>query len=380
MIGHPRRSSDKWSPGGSTKYDCFHLVLMVTHACNLRCDYCYTGAKSPRSMSLELGQRSIERAVKSVHPGGTLELGFFGGEPLLEARLIAELIDYAQRRADAAEVMLRPGLTTNGTVRSMAAWDVMMRPELDLCVSCDGLPNVHDRHRRATDGRGSAERVLGTIRRLLEVDRDFPVIMVIRPDTVPHLPAGIEWLRGQGVLRIDLALDVWAVWESSDVERLEEALIAVADIWREGLPDGAINWFDEKAAHLAKLPMNRSARCGFGDGEIAVAPSGHLYPCERLIGEDQLGHPMRLPGHALDGSDFCRSSMPGRSDPACSPCAIASHCNTTCRCNNYVRTGDITRPDALLCLLERVCCRETARVLGELSPTDEQMVSTEESV
>lgn len=348
------------------KYGCFHLVLMVTHACNLRCDYCYTGRKSPRTMSTEIGRAAIARAVRSMRPKGLLELGFFGGEPLLEAELVAELLAYAQQAADSAGVKLRPSLTTNGTVATAAAWNVMTDENVDVCVSHDGLPEVHDHHRRF-DGQGSAEQVLGTIRHLQEHGRAVRVATVVRPDSLRSLPDGIRWLRDHGIRQIDLTLDVWAAWDRGDMQRLEDSLGRTADVWREGLPDCAINWFDEKAAHLTAIPIEPTARCGFGNGEIAVAPSGNLYPCERLIGEDASDHPMRLAGHALDGGDFCRDPAPGRSTAACSACAIQPQCNTTCRCNNYVRTGDVTRPDALLCLLDRACYRETARVLSKPS-------------
>ena len=42
-------------------------------------------------------------------------------------------------------------MTTNGTIRSHAARALMLRPDLELCVSHDGLPEVHDRHRRRGD-------------------------------------------------------------------------------------------------------------------------------------------------------------------------------------------------------------------------------------
>jgi uncharacterized protein len=180
------------------------------------------------------------------------------------------------------------------------------------------------------------------------------------------LPEGIAFLRGEGVDRIDLALDLWTHWTSEDTEVLCRALATCADMWATGLPRTSINWFDEKAARLMGIQGNPTARCGFGDGQIAVAPSGNLYPCERLIGEDRANHPMRLPGHVLHGEDFCRSAFPGRDAQACSNCAIEAQCSTTCRCGNYIRTGDIRRPDGLLCLLDRTCYRETVRVLGEL--------------
>jgi uncharacterized protein len=349
------------------KYERFHLVLMATHACNLRCDYCYTGRKFPRFMPADVGRTAIGRALRSLTPGGVLELGFFGGEPLLEADLVANMLHFAQQAAEPLGVRLRPGITTNGTVLTASAWQLLTDDGLDVCISHDGLPEAHDRHRR-TDGRGGAEQVAETIRRLQGAGRDVRVAMVVRPDTAALLPEGIRWLFDRGVRRFDLTLDVWAAWDRAGVEQLEEALVRTADLWRRELPKVAINWFDEKAAHVAGIPIEPCARCGFGDGEIAVAPSGNLYPCERLIGEDAADQPTQLPGRVFEGADFCRGPAPGRSAAACSACALQGPCNTTCRCNNYVRTGDVGRPDALLCLLERVCYRETARVLRKLQP------------
>ena len=60
---------------GSGMFPRFSLVLMVNHACNLRCTYCYTGAKFGRAMSRTVAMRAVDRAVHSIGSGGTLELG-----------------------------------------------------------------------------------------------------------------------------------------------------------------------------------------------------------------------------------------------------------------------------------------------------------------
>jgi uncharacterized protein len=181
------------------------------------------------------------------------------------------------------------------------------------------------------------------------------------------LPEGIEWLWDRGVQRFDLSLDVWAKWDRSGLKALEAGLQGAAVVWREHLPEIAVNWFDEKAGSLLALPVEVTARCGFGDGEIAVAPSGNLYPCERLIGVDAADNPMRLSGHVLQGDDFCRAAPPVQAAAECEGCAMRRQCGTFCRCSNYVRTGDIHRPDALLCFLDRVCVRESARALKALA-------------
>ena len=81
-------------------YNRYSLTLMLTHDCNLRCSYCYMGAKSGRVMPESLGRKAIDRAIASLEDKGELELGFFGGEPLLEPALLGSLIKYAQLAPD----------------------------------------------------------------------------------------------------------------------------------------------------------------------------------------------------------------------------------------------------------------------------------------
>ncbi|MFM9965712.1 MAG: radical SAM protein [Planctomycetaceae bacterium] len=391
-------------------FPTFSLTLMVNHACNLRCTYCYTGAKFRRPMTTEIATAAIRRAVQSTAPGGQLELGFFGGEPLLEAASILEWVEQAreqcaaQRSARSApihggersacsdpihgvehctrphewghyeRVDLRLNLTTNGTIVDSAAWRVMSLSELHLSISHDGLPHVHDRHRHSAEGHGSSAAVLATLDRLLSEGRDLNVVMVVRPDNLRTLVEGIEFLRARGVRQITPSLDLWTEWTQDDAAQLQQAVSDGADLWRRSWPDLSISWFDEKTALLARVPMSPTARCHFGHGQIAVSPAGFLYPCERLIGEDRADHPLRLPGHALAGDDFCSTTPAAdRSAPACSRCALESLCGTSCRCSNFIRTGDATKPDGLLCWLETLCFRETARVLNPC-PTESRVL------
>ena len=352
-------------------YRQFGITLMVTHACNLRCTYCYAGAKPDRSMSIATGCRAIDRAIASLRSGGSLELGFCGGEPLLEASLIEALIGYARRRTRASGVGLSLALTTNGTVTGPEAWSVMMMPELELAISCDGLPEIHNRHRRTVDGESSAERVLNTISRLVAASRGFYVVTVVRPDTVDSLPANIAFLERCGVRSICPSLDVWARWSKADIRRLRRAVAQCARLWRLGLPRLSVTWFDERAGILAGVERPATPRCGFGDGEVAVAPSGRLYPCERLISDDADDNRMAFARHVEDDVDFLElPRWPGRCHSACDACAIRTECSTTCRCENYIRTGDVSKPDGLLCAFNQACLSETARNLnGTSSPS-----------
>jgi uncharacterized protein len=347
----------------------FAVTLMVNHACNLRCSYCYTGAKFNSAMPWEIGVAGIDCALTSTAESGLLEVAFFGGEPLVESGWILKWMQYARVAAENSGRRVRFSLTTNGTINNPEAWQVMRTRDLELAVSYDGSPEMHDRHRIDSAGRQTAHLVEATIRRLLSEGRELMVNAVVRPDTVDPLQAGLEYLHEMGVQHVNLSLDLWTPWTVSDGKRLEQGVALAGELWARWLPGFSINWFDAKAAELAGLKSTEeSVRCGFGAGEIAIAPSGNLYPCERIIGEDRSDNPLRLPGHVLDENDFLNYSPPplSRCDP-CSQCALASICDTGCRCSNFVRTGGVNRPDGLLCRLNKATTLATATALARIA-------------
>lgn len=346
----------------------FGLTLMVNHACNLRCTYCYTGSKFQRRMQLAIAKKAIDRAVASTANGGTIELGFFGGEPLVEAKLILDLLDYAELCTKKRAIRIIGSITTNATITDEEAWKVMNHPNINLAISCDGLPEVHDSCRVTVDGRGTSSIVATTIQRLLAAQKEFRVVMVITPGNVSSVAKGIEYLFQLGVTRVDLSLDLWTKWERKDSAPLETMIRECAQVWQKGLPVRGINWFDEKTIKCAQIPTNKIARCSFGNGEIAVSPAGNLYPCERLIGEDSETNAMRMPGHIMDGKEnFLPNEQQSRScNDECNSCPVQSLCSTDCKCSNYIRTGDTQQPDLLLCMVNKLCTEETLKVLQTL--------------
>ena len=351
-------------------YEEFGLTLMVNHACNLRCVYCYTGAKFHSAMSREIGGAAIRRAFHSLAPGGCLTLGFFGGEPLIEAIRISHWMTYARELARSSEKRVRFNITTNGTLRHGEAWKIMLAEDLELAVSFDGSSELHDRQRPDAVGKGSAETVLATLHRLMDSGKRFRVVCVVRPENLEEIPAGLEYLQSIGVREVDLSLDLWVSWSAGDGVRLRSLVGRAASLWHQWLPHFSINWFDAKAAVCAGLPQTEAtSRCGFGAGEIAVAPSGRLYPCERLIGEDRPEQPLALPGNALVGENFL-SLAPSRFLPcsACSYCALQETCDTFCRCSNFIRTGDANVPDGLLCILNKATTSATAALMRDPLP------------
>ena len=190
-----------------------------------------TPAKKPHAAWRPKSVAAIRRAIASLDPVGRLELGFFGGEPLLEAPALRRWIDLARQSARQTGVEVSFHLTTNGTIDSAAAWDVLSQDDLHVAVSFDGLPAAHDRFRIYADGRGTSAAVTRTIQRLLALGKPLSVVMVVRPETAGGLPAGIRHLRALGVQSIEPSLDLWTHWTREDAAVLRRAIAEAAELW-----------------------------------------------------------------------------------------------------------------------------------------------------
>lgn len=152
------------------------LILIVTEDCNLRCKYCVYGDhypltrnRSERTMSYELARRAVDyffelaRPQIQRNPRRVYGLTFYGGEPLLQADLIARILAYVQEKYPNLAVAV---MTTNGTLLTEHWAEMFVRFNLRLSVSLDGPRSEHDRNRVFPSGEGSYTTIMENLRRI----------------------------------------------------------------------------------------------------------------------------------------------------------------------------------------------------------------------
>jgi radical SAM protein with 4Fe4S-binding SPASM domain len=102
--------------------------------------------------------------------------------------------------------------------------------------------------------------------------------------------------------------------------------------------------------------------CSAGHQELAVAPSGNLYPCARMVNEDR-DHKLVI-GHLDTGVLPARVAglLRGPADPACDECAERWRCGASCACANLAETGTTHVPGGVQCWYEQA----SARVADEI--------------
>lgn len=188
------------------------------------------------------------------------------------------------------------------------------------------------------------------------------VVLVLHPANVAALPDSVHWLVECGADDLVINPDWSASWDDTLLESWTSAYERVASMYVDAFRQGRPFWIstlDPKIATHIRGGYTDADRCDLGRRNLVVAPSGNLYPCDRLVGEDN-DHRHVL-GHVDTGPDLPRVEgfasavidMPAE----CVTCAIRSRCRNRCACANLALTGNAASPSSLLCFHEQLCLR-----------------------
>ena len=351
------------------------FTLCLTHACNLRCAYCYAGEKSDRRMSWQVAQRAIDfcfaHTLESARILGgkpVAQLGYFGGEPLLEWDLLQRSAAYAGAEAARLGIRLRPTVTTNMLLldEARAAW--LRTQGFYVGLSLAGHAAMHDSLRCFPDGRGSHAACARALRFFRGPEANGEVIVVVDPRTVVHLAAAVAWLAGEDVRRIALNPNFFIDWPAAARATWREAMERIADLYLACYRRAAplhVNVIDGKIRTRLQEGYRECDRCAFGEGEIAVAAGGNLYPCERTVADDRC-HADQCMGNVFDGFDRERRTRigagRGNTVAACAGCALQPRCMNWCACINHATTGATDRVAGIVCFHEKMVIAVADRV------------------
>jgi uncharacterized protein len=336
-------------------------TLVLTHDCNLGCSYCYTGRKFRKVMSDEIAERGLQFAFAGAPEGGRVQLSYFGGEPTLEWDKLVKYATRAKEIAKERKVNVRQSVTTNGTLLTKERVEILADLDVYIGLSIDGNRPAHEVNRPTMNGRSSYDDVARGLDLLLENGRAFETISVVTPGSVGQFGASVTELFDRGVPRVSINPCYEAVWGDEHLELWEkgflEALASVAGWLRRGRVI-SFGPFDGKIIARLKRGLGAEDACSLGERFAAIAPSGNLYPCERLVVEDE--DPKFVIGHVDTGIDPARvrgirGEMPEyhATNDECGSCEEKHRCSAFCACANLAETGTVGVAGGVQCWYER---------------------------
>lgn len=147
------------------------ITLQITQQCNLRCKYCaYSGEyetrqHAPKQMSFKIAAEAIEFLVNHSIDTDTLNIGFYGGEPLLCFDTVKKIVEFTKNNTSGKEVFYN--ITTNGTLFNDENIKFMQDNNFIVMISLDGPEEIHNKNRVfASSGKGTFSTIMNNIKKI----------------------------------------------------------------------------------------------------------------------------------------------------------------------------------------------------------------------
>lgn len=343
--------------GPPMDYPLQALVLNVTNQCNLACTYCYefgsdkiaTPQGKPKYMTLETAKASIDFLLESSGNREAVHVTFFGGETLMNFKLLREVVGYANAQAAAQGRKITFSLTTNGTLLTDEIIDFLSDNAVGVTVSMDGPAELQDKRRVYKNGKGSYAVIEPRLRALIArhktraitarvtlTDGVTDVIRIYR-----HLKDDIGF-HEVGFAPVTASDNQDYSLGDNGMETVLDGFHVLADEWLDYALRGQMHGFTNVSETIGELisGTNKSHPCGAGLGLLGVSPSGDLSPCHRFTDADT--HTLGNLTTGLDQEkreDFLNRGHVGAKYD-CQSCWARPLCAGGCHHEAFVRYGD----------------------------------------
>ncbi len=276
------------------------LELALSETCNLVCKYCYCStirtSKHQGLMSELVAKQAITWLFAMSGKSETVSITFFGGEPLLNKKVLRFAIEYSQYLAHLHGKKVFYSMTTNGTLLDDEVVTYIKRYNFGLMVSLDGPSEMHNKQCPTQGGKDSYDLAVAGIKKLMKRRRSVTVRCTMA-HPMPNMMRLINFFDEFGFTRIVLGRVVNPAFPSPldfTEEDFEEALRQereeIIPCILQKLEKGErpkyfpFSDFINKQEKGEVSAAKNIFRCGACRGTTTVGADGSLYPCHRFVG------------------------------------------------------------------------------------------------
>jgi len=356
-------------------YTPYMLALCVAQSCNLSCIYCYaeeSGSNCKNQlMEFDVAKKTIDYLIENSKNIKNLHIQFFGGEPLLNFKVMKQIVEYSKKVGQQANKVFTFSLTTNATLLDEEVQHYLIDNDITTKLSIDGDQATHDKQRPFRDGSGSYRNVL--INSLTFKDK-----LIRKGKFAPSVRANVingsaeklseiaEIFSAMGFKAIDIAAifgkhgsdDNGLAITEEEFDAINRQMDDYIEQWlqnkiNEGKPLKN-NYIEREVVKKLRM-LNRNnllegIRCGVGRGTNAVDVNGNIYPCHRYQGMEKY-----IIGNVADGgvdtdkvSSYYSAIIENMLEN-CTTCWMRYKCGGPCPWRVSVEDGSMCPSDKLSC-------------------------------
>lgn len=345
-------------------FRCEQLTIELTGNCNLRCKYCiyndyYEGNRAFNTNNIDF--ETARKAIDYVYAHSSderLAITFYGGEPLLNFKVMRQCIDYCLEKIPHEKLYF--SFTTNLTLMTKEIADYVAQvPNMSILLSLDGPEDIHNSARVKRKGEGSFREAFDGLKVLAEAIKKYQQATisfnaVLMPpytterfnaindffENLDFLPQNTEVratypspgsipdsyfdeLKEQGISSLEET--TWIAWAKSKANNrivLGEAKNLYSGVLKNGLTHIHNRTLYEKPMEIVHF----NGCCIPGKRRLYVCTDGSYKVCERIGNAPPIGHVDT--GIDMDAIKyFYIKDYERKSIPDCSQCWAVKLCD-----------------------------------------------------
>lgn len=365
----------------------------TTEDCNMACKYCYEVNKARKTLSLETAKKFIDILLNTDNICrlnddmkvlyNNITLDFIGGDALMKPKLVDEILTYWVKQVNSCDTenakkwrrAWGASISTNGTLFSkpeVREFCEKWAPTLNLGISIDGCPELHNMNRVYVDGSPTMDDI---VKNWEWLRKNFRVASLITKSTlarnsIPYIYDSLKWMHEElGLKYINqnfIMEDTHCTEADYNLlrEQMDKCIYYVLDhcddlYW--SMID--LNRYARHHAPKDDEDWNTQGWCGSGMMPT-LSIDGGIFPCHRWLphtNDDGKGK-MRVGDvdHGIDKPENIIKVQKGsiRSHctrkPECRTCEYESSC-PYCIGGCYAEFGDFVRT-TYICEITKIQC------------------------
>jgi uncharacterized protein len=342
------------------------IVMNVTNQCNLSCSYCYeygedriaTPEGKTKFMSEETARSTVEFLLNQSPGRRMVHLTFFGGETLLNFKVVKSTIEYARTRAAEMGKYIDFSMTTNATMLTSEIISFLAENNVGVTVSIDGPKESNDRFRVFHNGKGSYDVIAPKIKELVKVHRSRPIgaRVTLTAQVVEVKKIFRHLTEEMGFDEVGFApvttspVRLYAIGNTG-LDHVLDQFTELAGEYLEYALENKHHGFSNVNDTLQELHqgVSKAYPCGAGLGLLGVAPSGDIGLCHRFVDSPagKLGHIDTGIDRDAQAEHLNRAHINTKYD--CHTCWARPVCSGGCYHEAYVRYGDTSHANLHYC-------------------------------
>ena len=302
----------------------YHLILNTYMDCNLSCWYCYESHIRNSFMSLDMADKVVKhiQAYYSQTGFDKLHLEFFGGEPILNFKVIKHILSEISTFVKSNGIFLEIGITTNGTCLTGDMLEFLKDFRVLFQITLDGCRERHDKIRHfKTTGKGTYDKILESLKKIQSVMQEYFIRLRINYDattlqTLDTVLDDIDFLhRDRTVIGLQ---KVWQVPEDS---------VADKDIY------DFIENCNDKGFCVSYTPFGKSNYKCYADNycQAVINYDGNVFKCTArdFHAEDRDGY-LDDEGNIIWNTDKVLRRLSVKPPEICLKCKLFPSCSGMC--------------------------------------------------